>query len=448
MLAASSGRRRAQEQSAAAAGRRNRRGDPVPAMAARQQFHLPRRARLQAVDGHALEPDFDARSASCARARCACSGAAASCSNTRRKSWRSCKEPRPLIVAKANVQLAGASPRLSRLYRRQALRRRRQPDRRIPHRRAVHLDRLYAHRAQHSLSAPQDRRRRSARRLRSAAAIPARRSPTCWSTIRATSCSRSTRTRFTISRWRSCSSTSVRACACWRGATASTVSSRCWCSCRASATTAHIRVKRSASISPSAFIGRVSAFYPFFPEGPLVRVHFIIGRSGGATPDVDRATLESAVADIVRTWTDGFAGGAGCWSTRRPRRDGLFARYRDAFSAGFREAYSPAIAAGDIRVIEGLRRAAARRRFPSPAEEEQQSRRPQGLELRPPAAAVGARAGAGKHGLPRGRRAHLSDRADRRRRSRSLVPRHAAGAPRRRRRSISTTPRRSSKPRS
>ena len=30
-----------------------------------------------------------------------------------------------------------------------------------------------------------------------------------------------------------------------------------------------------------AFLGRVSAFYPFFPEGPLVRVHFIIGRSGG-----------------------------------------------------------------------------------------------------------------------------------------------------------------------
>ena len=27
-----------------------------------------------------------------------------------------------------------------------------------------------------------------------------------------------------------------------------------------------------------AYKGRVSAFYPFFPEGPLVRVHFIIGR--------------------------------------------------------------------------------------------------------------------------------------------------------------------------
>src|SRR5204862_2204355 len=28
----------------------------------------------------------------------------------------------------------------------------------------------------------------------------------------------------------------------------------------------------------TAFKGRVSAFYPFFPEGPLVRVHFIIRR--------------------------------------------------------------------------------------------------------------------------------------------------------------------------
>ena len=46
--------------------------------------------------------------------------------------------------------------------------------------------------------------------------------------------------------------------------------------------------------------GRVSAFYPFFPEGPLVRVHFIIGRSEGETPSVPRATLEQMVSGIVR----------------------------------------------------------------------------------------------------------------------------------------------------
>src|SRR2546430_13227679 len=35
--------------------------------------------------------------------------------------------------------------------------------------------------------------------------------------------------------------------------------------------------------------GRVAAFYPFFPEGPLVRVHFIIALSPGDVPSPDRA---------------------------------------------------------------------------------------------------------------------------------------------------------------
>ena len=56
-----------------------------------------------------------------------------------------------------------------------------------------------------------------------------------------------------------------------------------------------------------AYKGRVSAFYPYFPEGPLVRVHFIIGRDGGETPDPDRADLEQAVGAIVRTWSDALA---------------------------------------------------------------------------------------------------------------------------------------------
>src|SRR6476659_3746773 len=60
-----------------------------------------------------------------------------------------------------------------------------------------------------------------------------------------------------------------------------------------------IRVKIGEYLA-SAFVGRVSAYYPFIPEGPLVRVHFIIGRSGGATPKVDRATLEHDIAAIVR----------------------------------------------------------------------------------------------------------------------------------------------------
>ena len=103
----------------------------------------------------------------------------------------------------------------------------------------------------------------------------------------------------------------------------------------------------------SAFIGRVSAFYPFFPEGPLVRVHFIIGRSGGHVPAIDSATLEREVAAIVRSWTDGLSDALALVNPPDKAR-ALFRRYRDAFSIGFQEAYAPAVAAGDIRVVEAL----------------------------------------------------------------------------------------------
>jgi glutamate dehydrogenase len=103
-----------------------------------------------------------------------------------------------------------------------------------------------------------------------------------------------------------------------------------------------------------AFHGRVSAFYPFFPgEGPLVRVHFIIGRSGGAVPELDRGTLEREVSAIIRTWSDGLSRALELVSPPDKARE-LFNRYRDAFSEGFHEAYAPTVAASDIRVIEGL----------------------------------------------------------------------------------------------
>src|SRR5947199_181895 len=102
-----------------------------------------------------------------------------------------------------------------------------------------------------------------------------------------------------------------------------------------------------------AYNGRVSAFRPFFPEGPMVRVHFIIGRLEGEAPDPERTGLERAVEAIVRTWTDTLADElARVHDAVRARM--LFERYRNAFSQGFCESYSPAAAAADIRVIESL----------------------------------------------------------------------------------------------
>jgi glutamate dehydrogenase len=99
--------------------------------------------------------------------------------------------------------------------------------------------------------------------------------------------------------------------------------------------------------------GRVSAFYPFFPEGPLARVHFIIGRDDPDTPNPDRHTLEHGVEAIVRTWTDALGEElARNYDTGRARA--LLAQYRDAFDQGYRETYPPATALDDIRLIEAL----------------------------------------------------------------------------------------------
>src|SRR6476660_7381397 len=99
--------------------------------------------------------------------------------------------------------------------------------------------------------------------------------------------------------------------------------------------------------------GRVSAFHPFFPEGPLVRVHFIIAVSPGHVPNPDRTSLERAVEEIVRTWTDKL--GEELARSYDPERGrALLERYGGAFSDGYRENYSPATTVGEIRIMEGL----------------------------------------------------------------------------------------------
>ncbi|HKM88235.1 MAG TPA: NAD-glutamate dehydrogenase [Xanthobacteraceae bacterium] len=102
----------------------------------------------------------------------------------------------------------------------------------------------------------------------------------------------------------------------------------------------------------ATFHGRLRAYHPFFPEGPLVRVHFIIGRYDGATPNPDRGSLDRAVEAIVRSWTDGLDE---VLAAREPENGrALFARYRNAFPVDYREVYPPTTALADIGVIEAL----------------------------------------------------------------------------------------------
>ena len=103
----------------------------------------------------------------------------------------------------------------------------------------------------------------------------------------------------------------------------------------------------------TAFNGQVRAFYPFFAQGPLVRVHFTIGRAEGQAPNPDRAALDHAVEAIVRTWIDGL-NEALAVACEPGKAHMLSARYRGAFPIDYREVYSPAMAVGDIRVVELL----------------------------------------------------------------------------------------------
>ncbi|HVY58908.1 MAG TPA: NAD-glutamate dehydrogenase [Xanthobacteraceae bacterium] len=102
-----------------------------------------------------------------------------------------------------------------------------------------------------------------------------------------------------------------------------------------------------------AYGGRVASFAPFFPEGPLVRVHFVIARADRDLADPDRSTVERGVAEVVRTWGDALAEALTLAHDPAKARM-LIERYGEAFSAAYREAYPPNVALADIRVIETL----------------------------------------------------------------------------------------------
>jgi glutamate dehydrogenase len=111
--------------------------------------------------------------------------------------------------------------------------------------------------------------------------------------------------------------------------------------------------RRVGEFLAGIYQGRVSAAYPAYPEGPLARTHYIIGREEGATPDVPRQALEEGVGAIVRTWGDALRealreeiGG--------PRGRSLAARYADAFNAAYREAFSAHEAIRDILIVERI----------------------------------------------------------------------------------------------
>ena len=95
-----------------------------------------------------------------------------------------------------------------------------------------------------------------------------------------------------------------------------------------------------------AYDGRVSAYYPSFPEGELVRVHFILGRTGGPTPRPRRDEIEAGVTELSLTFADRL---------RRATGDvHAIEDFLEAFSPAYQARNSAEEALADIGIIRAL----------------------------------------------------------------------------------------------
>jgi glutamate dehydrogenase len=104
-------------------------------------------------------------------------------------------------------------------------------------------------------------------------------------------------------------------------------------------------------ILSTAYDGAISTFTPYFPEGPLVRVHFIVNREGRPLPAVDRSDLERQIAACARTFDDKLSS---VLATATPEVRAAASHYAGAFPAGYAETFPAERAVEDIARIERL----------------------------------------------------------------------------------------------
>ena len=100
-----------------------------------------------------------------------------------------------------------------------------------------------------------------------------------------------------------------------------------------------------------AFGGKQSAFYIALGDGPLARVHYIIGTDPARPIPVDEAALEAAMAEAAR----GFGERLGAALTAEhgeAAAASLLARWRDGFPPAYRDAATGAEGAADLALAE------------------------------------------------------------------------------------------------
>ncbi|WP_270938383.1 NAD-glutamate dehydrogenase, partial [Falsiroseomonas oryzae] len=109
--------------------------------------------------------------------------------------------------------------------------------------------------------------------------------------------------------------------------------------------------ERVGNLIARAFAGRLSAFYTSLGDAPLARVHYVIGTTPGAVPEVDDAALEAAVAQAVRGFRDrleeALAQDRGEAEAAR-----ILARWREAFPPAYRQSETASQGIADLSLAQ------------------------------------------------------------------------------------------------
>ncbi len=96
--------------------------------------------------------------------------------------------------------------------------------------------------------------------------------------------------------------------------------------------------------------GEIRSFHPYFIDGPLVRVRFVIAREDAPTEARNEREIEQELSTIIRTWKDSLH----THLVSSANTAGLIRKYKKAFPPSYTDVFSVERAAEDIRHIEKL----------------------------------------------------------------------------------------------
>ncbi len=105
--------------------------------------------------------------------------------------------------------------------------------------------------------------------------------------------------------------------------------------------------QRAHTIIADAFEGRTSAYYPSFGDGPLARIHLIVGLNPGH-PEPDEDVLDLQMRQLFETWEGAVARIAHSTGADPSLIDGV------SVTAAYREAFDPEEGLADILAINSL----------------------------------------------------------------------------------------------